>query len=134
MIVKRIATLLPALALFAFCLPASAQTDLTCADIQTEGDAAIEYESNFGRDDFENAVRRCVEYIEAGDIFQVVISQRLQLPIAAEPFEIYRTLRVVNPSPFMFFLRTPETTLVGSSPSVSSWQPHVARSGIPLSH
>ena len=64
------------------------------------------------------AVEKCVEYIRAGDIFQVVISQRLELAIRSHPFEIYRTLRVVNPSPFMFYLRTPSVTLVGSSPEV----------------
>src|SRR5205814_9669860 len=51
-------------------------------------------------------------------IFQVVISQRLALDLGCDPFEVYRTLRVVNPSPFMFFLRTPEVTLVGSSPEI----------------
>lgn len=74
--------------------------------------------SNFTADEFQTAVGKCVDYIRAGDIFQVVISQRLELPLVADPFEVYRTLRVVNPSPFMFFLRTPETTLVGSSPEI----------------
>jgi anthranilate synthase component 1 len=59
-----------------------------------------------------------VEYIRAGDIFQVVIGQRLAVPLAVDPFEVYRTLRVVNPSPFMFFLRTPKCALVGSSPEI----------------
>ena len=59
-----------------------------------------------------------MEYIRAGDIFQVVISQRLEVPLTAHPFEIYRTLRIVNPSPFMFYVRTPSVTLVGSSPEV----------------
>jgi anthranilate synthase component I len=59
-----------------------------------------------------------VEYIRAGDIFQVVISQRLKLELGCDPFDVYRTLRVVNPSPFMFFLRTPDVTLVGSSPEI----------------
>ena len=63
-------------------------------------------------------MRKCVEYIRAGDIFQVVFSQRLEVPLHAHPFEIYRTLRVVNPSPFMFYVRTPSVTLVGSSPEV----------------
>ena len=63
-------------------------------------------------------MRKCVEYIRAGDIFQVVLSQRLEVPLTAHPFEIYRTLRVVNPSPFMFYVRTPSVTLVGSSPEV----------------
>jgi anthranilate synthase component I len=96
----------------------SPDSGLQCADIGTVGDAAIPYESNFRQEDFETAVRRCVEYIRAGDIFQVVISQRLAVPIHCDPFEIYRTLRVVNPSPFMFFLRTGTVTLVGSSPEI----------------
>ncbi|MFC1597832.1 anthranilate synthase component I family protein, partial [Planctomycetota bacterium] len=79
---------------------------------------ALEYTSNFTQPDFEAAVKKCVEYIRAGDIFQVVFSQRLEVPIRAHPFEIYRTLRVVNPSPFMFYLRTPSTVLVGSSPEI----------------
>jgi len=92
--------------------------DLVYADIATGGEPSISFQSNFRQEDFEAAVRKCVEYIEAGDIFQVVISQRLELELQTDPFEIYRTLRVVNPSPFMFFLRTPEVTLVGSSPEV----------------
>lgn len=88
------------------------------ADIQPEGDPRLEYTSNFTREGFESAVRRCVEYIRAGDIFQVVLSQRLALPLRCEPFEVYRTLRIVNPSPFMFYLRTPAATLVGSSPEI----------------
>ncbi|HIQ22413.1 MAG TPA: anthranilate synthase component I [Planctomycetes bacterium] len=78
----------------------------------------IEYRSNFTREDFEAAVRKCVEYIRAGDIFQVVFSQRLEVPIRVHPFEVYRMLRVVNPSPFMFYVRTPSVTLVGSSPEI----------------
>ncbi len=92
--------------------------DLAPVDIDTGGDASVECASNFSQRDFEEAVRKCVEYIRAGDIFQVVISRRLELPISSSPFEIYRTLRVVNPSPFMFYLRSPSVTLVGSSPEV----------------
>jgi len=87
-------------------------------DIEAAGDAHLRYESNFTKPEFEDAVRKCVEYIRAGDIFQVVISQRLAVPLEIDPFEVYRTLRVVNPSPFMFFLRTPQCTLVGSSPEI----------------
>ncbi len=76
------------------------------------------FASNFQHVEFENAVRRCVDYIRAGDIFQVVLSQRFQANIQSEPFEIYRSLRCVNPSPFMFYLRTPEASLVGSSPEI----------------
>ncbi len=91
---------------------------LPLADIASGGQANIPWTSNFQQEDFQQAVRRCVEYIRAGDIFQVVISQRLAVPTRTDPFEIYRTLRVINPSPFMFFLRTPDVTLVGSSPEI----------------
>lgn len=91
---------------------------LGLADISTEGDVNLAVESNLTQAKFEDSVRRCVEYIRAGDIFQVVISQRLKTRFSAPPFELYRTLRVVNPSPFMFYLRTPEVTLVGSSPEI----------------
>jgi len=88
------------------------------ADVSLAGKAQLAVQSNFTQADFEAAVRNCVEFIRAGDVFQVVISQRMQRPIASDPFEIYRTLRVVNPSPFMFFLRTSDVTLVGSSPEI----------------
>jgi anthranilate synthase component I len=91
---------------------------LRIADIRTDGGVSLKFESNLTEAEFEESVRKCVEYIRAGDIFQVVISQRLQTKFSAPPFELYRTLRVVNPSPFMFYLRTPEVTLVGSSPEI----------------
>ena len=87
-------------------------------DIATRGEPRITFESNFTREAFEAAVERCLEYIRAGDIFQVVLSQRLKTKVISPAFEIYRTLRVVNPSPFMFYLRTPHVTLVGSSPEI----------------
>ncbi len=97
----------------------SARIDsLAPVDIETGGEVTLCHDSNFTQRQFQEAVRKCVEYIRAGDIFQVVISQRLSLPLAVDPFEVYRTLRVVNPSPFMFFLRTPHCTLVGSSPEI----------------
>jgi anthranilate synthase component 1 len=87
-------------------------------DIHTGGEVTLPNKSNFSQAGFEAAVRKCVEYIRAGDIFQVVLSQRLEVPIQAHPFEIYRTLRIVNPSPFMFYVRTPSVTLVGASPEI----------------
>jgi anthranilate synthase component 1 len=74
--------------------------------------------SAFTREAFLEAVGKSIEYIRAGDIFQVVLSRRLEVPFAGAPLEIYRTLRVVNPSPFMFYLRSPACTLVGSSPEI----------------
>ena len=91
---------------------------LKIADFDSSNSVKLNPKSNFTQPEFESAVERCTEYIRAGDIFQVVISQRLELERICEPFEVYRTLRVVNPSPFMFFVRTPSVTLVGSSPEV----------------
>ncbi|MBS3733405.1 MAG: anthranilate synthase component I [Phycisphaerae bacterium] len=76
------------------------------------------FESNVSRERYMEMVEACKEYIRAGDIFQVVPSQRLAVETSAEPFDIYRALRVVNPSPFMFILRTPEVMLIGSSPEI----------------
>ena len=95
-----------------------ASDDLTPVDVDTSGGVAADYASNFTKAGFESAVRKCVEYIRAGDIFQVVISQRIAVDWEHDPLELYRTLRVVNPSPFMFYVRTPACTLVGSSPEI----------------
>ncbi|MHB8296806.1 MAG: anthranilate synthase component I family protein [Acidimicrobiales bacterium] len=65
---------------------------------------------------YQDAVRAAKEHIFAGDIFQVVLSQRFDLDLGAEPFDVYRVLRQVNPSPYMYFLRHAEVTIVGSSP------------------
>jgi len=75
-------------------------------------------ESNFTREAYEKAVERAKEYISAGDIIQVVPSQRFRVPMQADPFDLYRALRVVNPSPYMFYLKLGDTALVGSSPEV----------------
>lgn len=96
----------------------TADTTLELADLGSEELAEPTFRSNLSREQYETAVAKCVDYIRAGDIFQVVLSQRLEVDLVAAPFEIYRTLRVVNPSPFMFYLRMPEVTLVGSSPEV----------------
>jgi anthranilate synthase component 1 len=74
--------------------------------------------SNFTQPQYEQAVLKAKEYIKAGDIFQVVPSQRFQTKINAEPYEIYRALRLINPSPYMYFLRCGDTTVVGASPEV----------------
>lgn len=93
--------------------------DIQLTDIEVpEGDPKVPFQSNFTQEQFEAAVEKCREYIRAGDIFQVVLSQRLQTETKARPFDIYRTLRVVNPSPFMFYLRHGSTTLIGASPEI----------------
>ncbi len=65
---------------------------------------------------YQQAVEVAKEHIRAGDIFQVVLAQRYDLTLDADPFDVYRVLRQVNPSPYMYFLRHPEITIVGSSP------------------
>jgi anthranilate synthase component 1 len=92
--------------------------DLQATDVVVAPTKPLNIVSATSQEKFEESVRECVEYIQAGDIFQVVISQRMATPLKVEPLEIYRTLRVLNPSPFMFFVRTPETTLIGSSPEI----------------
>ena len=91
---------------------------IECEDVVKPEADSKSFQSNMTQEQFESAVESCKEYIRAGDIFQVVLSQRLQMGIECPPFEIYRSLRVLNPSPFMFFLRTSECTLVGSSPEI----------------
>lgn len=87
-------------------------------DIAPVGQIDLPYESNFDREDYLEGVKKAKEYIRAGDIFQVVPSQRLSTETSAPPFNIYRALRVINPSPYMFYLRMGNLNLVGSSPEV----------------
>ncbi|MEM7287104.1 MAG: anthranilate synthase component I [Actinomycetota bacterium] len=75
-----------------------------------------EVRSSMSSADFELAVETAKEHILAGDIFQVVLSQRFDFDLDAEPFDVYRVLRQINPSPYMYFVRQPEVTLVGCSP------------------
>jgi len=67
-------------------------------------------------EDYMASIEAAKEYIVAGDIFQVVLSQRYDLDLGAEPFDVYRALRLLNPSPYMYFLRFPDVTVVGASP------------------
>ena len=87
-------------------------------DIVPRGQITIPFTSNFAKEEFCKAVERCKEYILAGDIFQVVLSQRLAARTKAKPFDVYRALRVINPSPYMFFLHMDQLKLVGSSPEI----------------
>ncbi|NUS39768.1 MAG: anthranilate synthase component I [Lysobacter sp.] len=74
--------------------------------------------SGFTREGFIAAVEKSKEYIRAGDIFQVVLSQRLSVPFQARPVDVYRALRALNPSPYMYFLDVGGTQVVGSSPEI----------------
>lgn len=78
----------------------------------------VSFASNVSREAFEASVEKCKEYIKAGDIFQVVLSQRFSGELTVDPLDIYRVLRTLNPSPYMFFLRMNDTLVVGASPEV----------------
>jgi anthranilate synthase component 1 len=92
--------------------------DLQLTDVAPVGEVTRPYQSNFGPGVYEASVDKCKEYIKAGDIFQVVLSQRLKTETRARPFDIYRTLRVVNPSPFLFYVKAGPLCLIGSSPEI----------------
>ena len=77
-----------------------------------------DFVSGFTREGFLEAVRTAQEYIRAGDIFQVVLSQRLSVPFKARPVDVYRALRALNPSPYMYFLDVGEMQVVGASPEI----------------
>jgi len=74
--------------------------------------------SNVEKEDFKKAVEKAKEYIVAGDIFQVVLSQRFSIDVDAKPFDLYRVLRTVNPSPYMYFLSLGEHSVIGASPEM----------------
>ena len=80
--------------------------------------APLHVTSNFRREEFLAAVRKAKNYIRAGDIFQAVISQRFSAKTQAEPFQVYRELRALNPSPYLFYLQMNDVTVVGSSPEM----------------
>ncbi|MCK6471086.1 MAG: anthranilate synthase component I [Planctomycetes bacterium] len=80
--------------------------------------ASAAVQCNVSKQGFIDAVKRAQAFIAAGDIIQVVLSQRFSRTTQATPFEVYRSLRAVNPSPYMFYLRAPEVHVVGSSPEV----------------
>jgi|Laugrefbdmm110sn_1035136.scaffolds.fasta_scaffold03132_2 anthranilate synthase component 1 len=80
------------------------------------GDALPSVESSLPNGRYQQAVEVAKEYVRSGDIFQVVLSQRFDLELGADPYDVYRVLRQVNPSPYMYFVREPELCIVGSSP------------------
>ena len=78
----------------------------------------VKIKSNFTKEAFKKRVRKAKEYIRAGDIIQVVLSQRLETKITVDPFDIYRALRTINPSPYMYYLKCKGLRLIGSSPEI----------------
>jgi anthranilate synthase component 1 len=85
-----------------------------------KGQSSIEasFSSNFTKEGFMDAVVKAKEYIMSGDILQVVLSQRFEIQSTIHPFNLYRALRVINPSPYMYYLDTGDVQLVGSSPEI----------------
>jgi anthranilate synthase component I len=92
----------------------SGPAPLTLAD----ADDDAQFSSSYTRETFEAHVDRIRDYIAAGDAFQVVLSQRLSAPLEAEPIDLYRALRSLNPSPYLYFLQLDDIAIVGSSPEV----------------
>jgi anthranilate synthase component 1 len=84
----------------------------------THNETDVAVRSNFDKSAYLSAVAKAKEYIAAGDIFQVVLAQRFEVDLPVAPFEVYRALRIVNPSPYMYFLKMPDTCIVGSSPEM----------------
>ena len=82
------------------------------------GGPTVDLVSNVTRDEFEQMVRTAKEHIAAGDVYQVVLSQRFEARCSADPFTVYRALRHVNPSPYMYFIRLAGRSIVGSSPEM----------------
>jgi len=83
-----------------------------------DGHDGVKVASNRTREEYEASVRAGKEHIAAGEIYQVVLSQRLEVEVTADPFTVYRALRHVNPSPYMFFIRMGGVSVVGSSPEM----------------
>ena len=88
------------------------------AEVHEPVESPMELDRSLTREAYHAMVDRAKEYIEAGDIFQVVLSQRFKVPLQADPFLIYRHLRRINPSPYLFFLRAGERVIIGSSPEI----------------
>lgn len=88
------------------------------AVVRGEGNGCPPIASNFTEDNFKKAVLKVKDYILEGDAFQVVLSQRLKFEITQDPFTIYRAIRMINPSPYMYFLKFGEMQVVGSSPEI----------------
>jgi len=84
----------------------------------TKSKGKLQVHAGTRRENFLRGVERCKQYIAAGDIFQVVLSQRLDFIPEVAPFDLYRSLRQVNPSPYLYFLRMADTHILGSSPEM----------------
>ncbi len=100
------------------CTKLKSQYPVPPPHIPTANALPLKIHNQTDRKDYETSVDRCKEYIKAGDVFQIVLSQRFQVPFTAPTFDLYRALRTVNPSPYMFYLNMGERKLIGSSPEI----------------
>jgi anthranilate synthase component 1 len=94
------------------------ELERTLSRAKRDGARGLDMRSNQTRDQFEEKVRTAQEHIAAGDVYQVVLSQRFEADVSADPFTVYRALRHVNPSPYMYFIRMGRVSVVGSSPEM----------------
>jgi len=94
------------------------RTPLTSATTTPPAGSSVGFSSNTTQPEYEAAVEKAKEYVRSGDIIQVVLSQRMSGDLTVDPFDIYRVLRTLNPSPYMFFLRCDDTVVTGASPEV----------------
>ncbi|MGE5245749.1 MAG: anthranilate synthase component I [Betaproteobacteria bacterium] len=88
------------------------------SQVRSDGARSLDVRSNMTREQYEQRVRTAKEHIAAGDIYQVVLSQRFETEVDVDPFTVYRALRRVNPSPYMYFVRMGGVSVVGSSPEM----------------
>lgn len=99
-------------------LVATLRSPLKISSSIVPASGSVGFTSNFRQEDFEAAVEKSKEYVRAGDIIQLVLSQRFSGDLTVDPFDIYRVLRTLNPSPYMFFLRCGDVVVTGASPEV----------------
>jgi len=94
----------------------SIRTSMNSESPKNHGKSNGHYSSNTTRNEYEEIVRKAKKHIRRGDVFQIVLSQRLEVETDVPPFDVYRDLRVINPSPYMFYMELDGLTLLGSSP------------------
>ena len=98
--------------------PLAKAADSSAESAKPSSSSGDRFTSNVTKQEFEAGVEKVKEYVRAGDAFQVVISQRFSQPYHGDPFDIYRALRAINPSPYMFYLKFGDVQLAGSSPEI----------------
>jgi anthranilate synthase component 1 len=99
-------------------LVAKLRTPLAATSTTMPASTSVGFSSNTTQQQYEAAVKKAKEYVRSGDIIQIVLSQRMTGDLTVDPFDIYRVLRTLNPSPYMFFLRCDDTVVTGASPEV----------------